>query len=224
VFQSYQTPIILEPSTPAKACVIWMHGLGASGDDFLDFSRGMQKRLGTATRFILPHATAQPVTVNQGYSMPAWYDIRSPNLSKHHDAAGILKSMRYIHHLMDEAIKSGIPTARMVIAGFSQGGVMSLSAALSYPHALAGCLVLSSYFADDPKIITTFKDVNQSLPILWLHGRHDQLVSYANAERSVESLRVFHPSIELKSYPVAHTVSPQAIPDIAAWLDAVLCR
>lgn len=219
MFRHYKQPLVIEPmGEKATASVICIHGLGASGYDFEDLIPEFQRQLKQPVRFVMPHALELAVTVNRGYSIPAWYDIANPDLSRDHDEEGILSSVSYIHYLIQEEIKKGIPAARIIVAGFSQGGVMSLTAALSFNQSLGGCLVMSSYLAETEKLLAQFQEANQALPILWLHGRYDSIVPYVNAEQAVSRLQSFGYSVELKNYPVAHIISPKAIPDILAYI------
>ena len=133
--------IELNPATPATATVIWLHGLGASGDDFVPIVPYLG--LKTPTRFIFPHAPSRPVTINAGYVMPAWYDILSlSSEARQVDQAGIAQSMPQVHALIDREIARGIPAHRIMLVGFSQGGAMAYSAGLTYPNALAGVLAV----------------------------------------------------------------------------------
>lgn len=154
---TYLPAIEIEPPTDASASIIWLHGLGASGDDFAALVPELRKMLGNTfnpTRFIFPHAAEIPITVNGGYSMPAWYDILDMPT---HTAAGesaerqinqdqLLASVNDIHNLIDREISRGIKSERILILGFSQGGAVAYHAALTYPHTLAGLAGLSTYF------------------------------------------------------------------------------
>ena len=195
-----------------KASVIWLHGLGADGNDFAPIVPQLNLSLDFGVRFIFPHAPAIPVTINSGYVMPAWYDIKQVDVDRHVDNEQLQESASRIHDLIDREIERGIQSTRIIVAGFSQGGAVSFEAALSYEQPLAGIMALSTYFATVGTI--KINAIQQSIPILICHGEHDPVVSESLGKRSRASLEKLGFDPEYHSYPIEHSVCPQEIEDI----------
>ena len=202
-----------------KASVIWLHGLGADGNDFAPIVPQLNLSLDFGVRFIFPHAPAIPVTINSGYVMPAWYDIKQIDVDRHVDNEQLQESASRIHDLIDREIERGIQSTRIIIAGFSQGGAVSFEAALSYEQPLAGIMALSTYFATVGTI--KINAIQQSIPILICHGEHDPVVSESLGKRSRASLEKLGFDPEYHSYPIEHSVCPQEIEDIGNWISRV---
>lgn len=209
--------LILEPPVPASASVIWLHGLGADGYDFepLVPELGLRER---GARFVLPHAPHRPVTINGGYVMRAWYDIRRPDLRQSVDAAGIAASVTALNALIDAELAQGIPADRIVLAGFSQGGVIVLQAGLNHAQRLGGILALSTYLAV-PDALTDPAPPGRATPIFLGHGREDTVVPFAEAEASCRQLQQLGCSVEFHAYRMPHSVCLEELADIRAWLD-----
>ena len=203
-----------------KASVIWLHGLGADGNDFAPIVPQLNLSLDFGVRFIFPHAPAIPVTINSGYVMPAWYDIKQVDVDRHVDNEQLQESASRIHDLIDREIERGIQSTRIIVAGFSQGGAVSFEAALSYEQPLAGIMALSTYFATVDTI--KINAIQQSIPILICHGEHDPVVSESLGKRSRASLEKLGFDPEYHSYPIEHSVCPQEIEDIGNWISRVL--
>ena len=203
-----------------KASVIWLHGLGADGNDFAPIVPQLNMSLDFGVRFIFPHAPAIPVTINSGYVMPAWYDIKQVDVDRHVDNEQLQESASRIHDLIDREIERGIQSTRIIVAGFSQGGAVSFEAALSYEQPLAGIMALSTYFATVGTI--KINAIQQSIPILICHGEHDPVVSESLGKRSRASLEKLGFDPEYHSYPIEHSVCPQEIEDIGNWISRVL--
>ena len=203
-----------------KASVIWLHGLGADGNDFAPIVPQLNLSLDFGVRFIFPHAPAIPVTINSGYVMPAWYDIKQVDVDRHVDNEQLQESASRIHDLIDREIERGIQSTRIIVAGFSQGGAVSFEAALSYEQPLAGIMALSTYFATVGTI--KINAIQQSIPILICHGEHDPVVSESLGKRSRASLEKLGFDPEYHSYPIEHSVCPQEIEDIGNWISRVL--
>ena len=203
-----------------KASVIWLHGLGADGNDFAPIVPQLNLSLDFGVRFIFPHAPAIPVTINSGYVMPAWYDIKQVDVDRHVDNEQLQESASRIHDLIDREIERGIQSTRIIVAGFSQGGAVSFEAALSYEQPLAGIMALSTYFATVDTI--KINVIQQSIPILICHGEHDPVVSESLGKRSRASLEKLGFDPEYHSYPIEHSVCPQEIEDIGKWISRVL--
>ena len=208
------------PDRDVKASVIWLHGLGADGNDFAPIVPQLNLSLDFGVRFIFPHAPAIPVTINSGYVMPAWYDIKQVDVDRHVDNEQLQESASRIHDLIDREIERGIQSTRIIVAGFSQGGAVSFEAALSYEQPLAGIMALSTYFATVGTI--KINAIQQSIPILICHGEHDPVVSESLGKRSRASLEKLGFDPEYHSYPIEHSVCPQEIEDIGKWISRVL--
>lgn len=205
------------------ASVIWLHGLGADGDDFAPVVR----QLLTSTtlqnvRFILPHAPEMPVTRNGGYIMPAWYDIYGIIPVQQEDEAGIQASQQYINALIQNEIERGIPSERIVLAGFSQGGAIALHTALRYPHKLAGILALSTYLPLHAKLHTEATLANQHTPIFMAHGIYDDVITLEMSKLSRDLLLKFEYPVNWHEYRMAHSVCAEEIADIHEFLKQVL--
>ena len=203
-----------------KASVIWLHGLGADGNDFAPIVPQLNLSLDFGVRFIFPHAPAIPVTINSGYVMPAWYDIKQVDVDRHVDNEQLQESASRIHDLIDREIERGIQSTKIIVAGFSQGGAVSFEAALSYAQPLAGIMALSTYFATVDTI--KINAIQQSIPILICHGEHDPVVSESLGRRSRASLEKLGFDPEYRSYPIEHSVCPQEIEDVGNWISRVL--
>lgn len=210
----------LEPPTPATAAVIWLHGLGADGHDFVPIVPALGLPPDHAVRFVFPHAPSIPVTINGGYVMPAWYDILAMDLERKVDEVQLRRSAEAVRALIAREQARGVPAARIIIAGFSQGGAVGFELALSHPQALGGLLALSTYFATRRSI--TRHPANATLPIAIHHGNADPLVPEAMGQESARQLREWGYPVEYRSYPMEHAVCPAQVRDIGAWLSAQL--
>ena len=201
---------------PPAASVIWLHGLGADGHDFASIVPELS--LPMATRFIFPHAPVRAVTINQGSRMRAWYDILSLERADREDEEGIYASAAAIDALIDAEVERGIPTDRVVIAGFSQGGSIALHVALRHPSRLAGVLALSTYLPLATTLEAEKSPANASIPLFMAHGVHDPVVPEALGRSSRDRLRGLGYEVEWTSYPMEHSVCAQEIADINRWL------
>lgn len=198
------------------AAVIWLHGLGADGNDFAPIVPALQLPVNLAVRFIFPHAPSIAVTINGGMVMPAWYDILEMSLERKIDETQIQASAQRVRDFITALVADGVPAQRIIVAGFSQGGAVAYEAALSYPHKLAGLLALSTYFATKESISLT--DENKDLPIFIGHGTQDAIVPHTLGQQANELLTSKgYPSV-YKTYPVAHGVHNQEITDIGHWI------
>ena len=217
---SFLPCIDIEPKTPATATVILLHGLGADGNDFVPIVSEMRLPSTMAVRFIFPNAPSIPITINGGYVMPAWYDITEMTIDRKIDTKQLIDSAEEIRRLIDREIDRGIPSSRIVLAGFSQGGAVSYQTALTYMQPLAGLLCMSTYFATKDAI--TPNSANKELPILICHGSRDPMVPERMGQEAQERLTGMGYSVEYKSYPVEHSVCPEEIADISQWLQRLL--
>lgn len=205
---------------PVDAAVIWLHGLGADGNDFAPMVPELRLPSTMSVRFIFPHAPSIPVTINGGYIMPAWYDIQLADVSRRVDEKQLRQSAAAVHAFVQQQHALGIDSRRIVLAGFSQGGAVVLEAGLSCPLPLAGILSLSSYFPTAGSV--SISDANRSLPVRICHGTQDPVVAEALGLASVESLKALGYQPEYSRYPMPHSVCPQEIVDISRWLQRVL--
>lgn len=210
----------LEPSSPADSAVIWLHGLGADGNDFAPLVPQLSLPSDRAVRFVFPHAPKMPVTVNGGYIMPAWYDIRELSLDRKIDVEQLCRSAEAISQLVERELERGIDSRRIVLAGFSQGGAVAYQAALSFSKPLGGLLVLSSYLATADTLEP--HPANRDLPILIQHGRQDPVVPEILGQRAADFLRTRGYEPDYQTYDVEHGVCPAQIPKLSQWLSACL--
>ena len=214
--------IEIETATSPTAAVIWMHGLGADGHDFEPIVPELRLPARLPTRFVFPHAPLRPVTINQGHVMRAWYDVRALAGVRREDEAGVRQSARQIEALMERERQRGVAPARLVLAGFSQGGAMALHVALRYPERLAGVMALSCYLPLGGILATEAAAANRDVPIFWAHGIHDPMIPLAMAEHGRAQVAALGYSIEWHQYPIPHSVSAEEIADVARWLGRVL--
>ncbi len=212
----YLPAVEIEPEGEANSSVIWLHGLGADGNDFAPLVPQLSLPEGCRTRFIFPHAPRMPVTVNGGMVMRAWHDIldmsferRTVNVDQLRASAGQVQA------LIDRERARGVDSRRILVAGFSQGGAVAYEAALSYGKPLAGLLVLSSYLANQE---VPRDPANQTLPVLVQHGVQDPVVAEVLGQKAAEQLKVWGYPVEYERYPVEHGVCPEQIPVISRWL------
>jgi len=216
-----ETVEVCTGSDPVNA-VIWLHGLGADGYDFEPVvpMLGMQ-RVG-ATRFVFPHAPVRPVTLNAGMRMRAWYDIRGLQLSRDQDERGILHSAALVQALVRRENERGIPSRRIVLAGFSQGGAMAVYVATRHSERLAGLMALSAYLLFPDRLEPERSAANQSMPVFVGHGTQDPMVPMALGQDLAARLGNLAYPVTWRQYPMPHAVSPEEIQDIGDWLAASL--
>jgi phospholipase/carboxylesterase len=208
----------VEPRAPADASVLWMHGLGADGHDFEPLVPELGLPAAPSVRFVFPHAPIRPVTINGGQRMRAWYDISGFDRGARQDEAGIRASGDALGALVRRERERGIPAARIVVAGFSQGGAMALFLALRWPERLAGVIALSTYLPLGETLTTEAHPANAAVPILIAHGSFDPIVPPALGEASRETLRSLGYDVDWHSYPMPHAVCAQEIADVRDWL------
>jgi phospholipase/carboxylesterase len=218
--------IQIESAPNPTAAVIWMHGLGASGDDFAGLYPELDLDGCPAIRFIFPHAPQIPVTINGGYVMPAWYDILGTELGagaiRKEDDAGIRKSQVDIEALIADQISKGIKPEHIVLAGFSQGCAMALHTGLRHTSKLAGIMALSGYLPLSSTVEAEASAANKTTPIFMAHGTQDPVVVIDRAEASNAKLKELGYSVEWHTYPMPHSVHPREVADISVFLKRVL--
>lgn len=202
--------------------VIWLHGLGADGNDFAPIVPELGLDDGPAVRFVFPHAPVQPVTINGGMAMRSWYDILVTDLVRREDAAGIRRSEQAVRALIARENARGIPSERIVLAGFSQGCAMTLHTGLRYPERLAGLIGLSGYLPLIDSAAAERSHANDQTPIFLAHGTYDPVVALPRAEASRDMLQSLGYRVQWHTYPMPHSVCAPEVADIAAFLRGVL--
>ena len=212
----------IETGRNPQAAVIWLHGLGADGHDFEPIVPELVRPSERALRFVFPHAPMRPVTLNAGYVMRAWYDIIAIDRRAAEDESGIRASQALITELIRRENARGIATERIVLAGFSQGGAMALYSGTRYAERLAGIIGLSCYQLLAGRFAAERDPANQATPIFLAHGTEDPVVPPALGEASCRQLQGAGYTVEWHAYSMPHSVCPQEVADIAAWLRRVL--
>lgn len=210
--------ITLSPEAPAVASVILMHGLGADGSDFVPIVQELGLSESLPVRFVFPHAPLRPVTVNNGYVMRAWYDIKSFTPAGRADLDGTVESSQRIASCIDRERELGVPASRIVLSGFSQGGAMALYAGLRYPSRLAGILAMSCYLPFPEALAAEKSTANENVSILLCHGRHDPVVPIMMGVEARDALRTHGYRPDWREYPIEHSVSMDEIADVGRWL------
>jgi phospholipase/carboxylesterase len=216
--------VVLDPPTAPDAAVIWLHGLGADGFDFVPLVEELRLPPTMAVRFIFPHARPRPVTINNGFVMRAWYDITSLGPDRVEDEAGIRQSAEVVRGYIEKENARGIASERIVIAGFSQGGAIAFQAALRYPQRLGGVMALSTYLPLRESLAKEATPANRDVPILICHGVRDPMVPAALGTASRDLLQSLGYAVEWKTYPMEHSVCMEEVLDISKWLQARLER
>lgn len=201
--------------------ILWMHGLGADGNDFVPVIQALDLPT-IPIRFLFPHAPQQPVTINNGHVMRAWYDIQHTDFIKQEDENGLRRSQQSILALIERENQRGIPTERIVLAGFSQGAVMALYVGLRHTKKLAGIMALSGYIALPHKIEQEAHTANQMTSIFMAHGNYDDVVPINLAQTSLQLLHKYNYSVSWHEYLIAHTLCDEELSDISCWLGTML--
>ena len=212
----------VETAPEPGASVIWLHGLGADGNDFVPIVPELRLPASLAVRFVFPHAPVRPVTINNGMRMRAWYDIAAADLSNRADLAGVRQSQSLLEALIGRETARGMPSARIVLAGFSQGGAIALYTGVRHAERLAGIVALSTYLVSADTLGTEAGTANRALPIFMAHGTADPIVRYAWGEASRRALQAAGYRVDWHSYPMEHSVCLEEIVALGAWLVRVL--
>ena len=214
--------IEIQTGAEPQAAIIWMHGLGADGNDFVPLVDELDLRGLPAIRFVFPHANTMPVTINGGYVMRAWYDIRNSDLVRREDEDGLRASQLQVEALIAREKARGIPASRIILAGFSQGCAMALQTGLRHPEKLAGLMCLSGYVPLADKVAEERNAAVIDTPIFMVHGRGDGVIPIARAEQSRDLLMALGYRVEWHEYAMQHSLCQQEVDDIGAWLHKVL--
>ena len=215
--------IELPPAGEADAAVIWLHGLGADGHDFPPIVPELQLPADHGIRFLFPHAPTRPVTINGGMVMRAWYDILSMDFERRADEAGVRASAEALAALIARERERGVPSERIVLAGFSQGGAIALHEGLRHPERLGGIIALSTYLACDGDLEGERTAANQDVPIFQAQGTHDPMVQHERGTAARDRLLGLGYGIEWHEYPMMHQVCLEEIQALGTWLRGRLC-
>jgi len=210
--------IVKETAADPNAAAIWMHGLGANGYDFADIVPELMLPQGTAMRFIFPHAPVMPVSINNGYKMPAWFDIVHMDLEQEPDIDGIEKNSKLVTELIDAEIEKGIKSERILLIGFSQGGVMALHTATRYEKKLAGVASLSAFFPTAKTM--PLNAVNSKIPVFFGHGTFDNVLPADLSQKAFEFLKSNGNPVERHTYPMQHSVCLEELQVLGRWISA----
>jgi len=204
--------------TPAWS-VLWLHGLGDSGDGFAPIVPELLRPDWPVLRFVFPHAPVRAVTINNGMRMRAWYDIRDfSDLANRADETGVEESVRQVEALIEREIERGIPASRILLAGFSQGGAITLATALQRKQPLGGLIALSTYLPMADRLIREATAVAHTQPMFMAHGQHDPVVPYRGGEMAAARLRTLGFKIDWHAYPMAHQVCAEEIDALGDWM------
>ena len=216
--------IELETGPQPTASVIWLHGLGADGNDFVPVVREFALPPALPVRFVFPHAPVRPVTINNGMRMRAWYDIAAADLNNRADLAGVKQSQLQVEALIGREVGRGIAASRIVVAGFSQGGAIALYTGLRHAERLAGIIALSAYLIGADALAIEAASVNRGAPIFMAHGTADPVVRFDWGKASRQALVNAGYSVDWHSYGMEHSVCMEEIDAVSTWLQGVLRR
>lgn len=214
--------IELETTRNPTASVIWLHGLGADGNDFVPIVPELRLSQSLRVRFVFPHAPVRAVTINNGMRMRAWYDIAAADLNSRADLIGVRESQAQLEALIERETARGMPSDRIVLAGFSQGGAIALYTGLRHAERLAGIMALSTYLIAPDKLATEASAANHGVPIFMAHGTADPVVRFQWGEASKRMLEAAGYPIEWHTYRMEHSVCLEEVQAIGAWLTKVL--
>ncbi len=209
-------------SNAPDSSIIWLHGLGADGHNFESLVSELRLPEKLRVKFLFPHAPVQPVSINGGFPMRAWFDILGLDRNANQDEAGIRRAEQLVNQLIDKTIQSGIASERIIVGGFSQGGALALHLALRYPQKLAGSIGLSTYVPLADFISAEKHSENSKLPLFLAHGTQDNIVPYQFGKISYELLTKLDYPTTWKEYPMGHSVCAEEIEDISRWIQNII--
>jgi len=214
--------IEIETAPNPTIAVVWLHGLGADGNDFVPLVRELDLTGLPGIRFVFPHANTMPVTINGGYVMRSWYDIVATDLTRREDEGGLRASQLQVEALIAREKARGIPASRIILAGFSQGCAMTLQTGLRHPETLAGMLCLSGYLPLSSVAGAERSEASLGTPIFMAHGVQDPVVPFARAEESRKVVEALGYQVEWHAYPMQHTLCLEEVQDISTWIRKVV--
>ncbi len=218
-----QLPFVDVPASgEVKAAVVWLHGLGDSGHGFAPIVPELRLPAGHGIRFLFPHAPEQRVTINNGMVMRAWYDIKTWDLQNRADEAGVRQSALLVQNLLDKVIASGIPAEKIILAGFSQGGVIALHLLPRLPYKIAGVMALSTYMAVPDALKTEMNTLNKTTPVLVAHGTADPVVPMQAGQLAFNALKYAGFNVRWQDYRMEHSVCAQEVADISRFIQQQL--
>ncbi|MCZ8130591.1 MAG: dienelactone hydrolase family protein [Steroidobacteraceae bacterium] len=220
--QETERDVTLVPGVRPVGTVIVLHGLGADGWDFVPVAEHLRLPATLPLRFVFPHAPVRPVTVNNGYEMRAWYDIRDFSLTGREDLEGITQATDRVNDYVRAEAAHGIGADRIVLAGFSQGGAVALHAGIRHAEPLAGIVALSTYLPFKARLGAEISQTNREVPILMCHGTQDPVVSVELGQMSRDVLKDHGYEVEWHAYPMGHEVGLDEIARVSTWLQGVL--
>lgn len=212
---------IITTADSTNYTVIWLHGLGADGHDFVPVIPELKLPSDLGIKFIFPHAPTRPVTINNGMQMPAWYDLlalEGQKTAKHDD---ILETVSWINTLIETEIANGTPSENILLAGFSQGGVIALHTGLRFPKKLAGIMALSTYIPFDDELFQQV-EIQKGLSVFAAHGQYDPVIPFASWQYYVPKLEANGFDVEGHAYPMEHSLCAEEIRDISTWIQKIL--
>jgi phospholipase/carboxylesterase len=218
---SLLSTIEINPSATAIGTVIMLHGLGADGNDFAPIVAELNVLNHLPLRFVFPNAPQRAITINNGYVMPAWYDITSLEIQQRADRAGVAESVKQLTQLIVHEKSLGISDHNIILAGFSQGAVIALATGIYYPEKLGGILALSGYLPFSEAELENTSQINHQTPIFMGHGKQDKMVPYSLGEAAYSTLKKLKFNVRWHDYAMAHSVCQQELQDIAAWLTTI---
>jgi len=212
---------IVKTAEKTEYTVIWLHGLGADGNDFVPLVPELKLPDSLKVKFVFPHAPVRPITLNNGYQMPAWFDMFSLDRANNAKEDDILTTVSWINKLIDIEIENGVPANKILLAGFSQGGVIAIQAGLRYPKKLAGVMILSSYIPFDEELFNSINEQQKGISIFAAHGVSDPVIPFKSWQDYVPKLEKLGFNVEAHSYPMEHSVCQDEVSDISNWLQGV---
>jgi len=214
--------IELQTNARPVASIIWLHGLGADGYDFVPVVKELENLGAPPVRYVFPHAPTMPVTINGGHVMRAWYDILGADLVRREDEAGVRASQARVEQLIAREVERGTPASRIVLAGFSQGGAITLQAGLRQREPLAALIALSTYLPLASHFAAEASPASRTVPIFMAHGKSDPVIPISRAVASRDALTAAWYSVESHEYPMPHSVSAEEIRALGDFLKRVL--
>lgn len=209
---------------PVKAAVIWLHGLGDSGHGFAPIVPELRLPAGHGIRFLFPHAPERPVTINNGFVMRAWYDLKTMDLQNRADEEGVRQSAAQVLTLIEKVIASGVPAEKILLAGFSQGGVIALHLLPRLPYKIAGVMALSTYMGMPEKLKAEMTGHNKSTPVLVAHGTMDDVVPLSAGKAAFDALKYAGFQVSWLDYRMAHSVCAQEVADLSRFIQQRLLQ
>ncbi|RNF84466.1 alpha/beta hydrolase [Montanilutibacter psychrotolerans] len=218
--QTLLDTVEIETGPAPEWTVLWLHGLGADGNDFAPLVPNLVRKDWPALRFVFPHAPPRAVTINNGMRMRAWYDIRDMNLANRADEAGVEESIVQVEALIAREAERGMPASRVLLVGFSQGGAITLAAGMRRTTPLAGLVALSTYIPMAERLLATLPAVGAAAtqPVFMAHGQFDPVVPYQAGDMGARQLRTLGFDVDWHAYPMAHQVCDQQVRDLGDWL------